>query len=263
MQPLKLNLVQTATHWHAPARNRALLERWFAELSTDARLVVLPEMFNTGFTMSAAEVAESMAGPTVRWMQHQAALLDKAVCGSLAIREGSAHYNRFVLAMPDQTIVSYDKRHRFRMAGEHDHYEAGTRRSIIEIDGWRLCPMICYDLRFPVWFRNRGDYDVLLCVANWPAARHTAWRGLLQARAVENQCYSVGLNVLGTDGMGVTYAGGSAVYSPEGELLLDAGDHAGVHGAELNGEALVSYRERFPAWRDADAFVLPDESAAD
>lgn len=259
MQPLHLNLVQTRTHWHAPERNRVLFEQWFGDVSADCQLIVLPEMFSTGFTMSSSEVAESMDGPTVGWMQRQAVKLDKAICGSVAIRDGSAYYNRFVLATPDQSVATYDKRHRFRMAGEHEHYAAGNRRCVVEVGGWRLCPMICYDLRFPVWFRNRGDYDVLLCVANWPAARQAAWRSLLQARAVENQCYSVGLNVLGVDGMGIAYEGGSAVYSPEGELLLDGCDRSGVLSVELDGQTMAAYREQFPVWQDADTFVLSDE----
>jgi predicted amidohydrolase len=145
------------------------------------------------------------------------------------------------------------------MANEHQHYAAGDQRCTIVLDGWRVRPMVCYDLRFPVWFRNSGDYDVLLCVANWPAARQHAWSTLLCARAIENQCYVVGLNIVGVDGNDVGYAGGSAVYSPEGNALLEAGEATGVFTASLDGDALNDYRGRFPAWQDADAFTLSDE----
>ncbi|MDH3643913.1 MAG: amidohydrolase [Gammaproteobacteria bacterium] len=259
MQPLTVSIIQTETRWHSPADNRALFERWFAQLPEDAQVVVLPEMFSTGFTMSSAEVAEPMDGPTVRWLQEQAAELGKVICGSLVIAEGGRYYNRFCWVDPAGNVATYDKRHRFRMANEHGHYSAGSQRCIIGVADWRVCPMICYDLRFPVWFRNRSDYDVLLCVANWPAARQHAWNSLLRARAIENQCYAVGLNIVGVDGNEVAYTGGSAVYSPEGHSLLEAGEASGVFTASLDGDALEDYRSRFPAWQDADAFSLDDE----
>jgi len=259
MQPLTLSLIQTGTHWHAPHANRALFEDWFAGVPDDAQVIVLPEMFSTGFTMDSVEVAESMRGATVSWLQSQAARLGKVICGSLVIEDHGRYYNRFVWVPPEGSVTTYDKRHRFRMAGEHLHYSAGENRCVVDLAGWRVCPMICYDLRFPVWFRSRGDYDVLVCVANWPAARAQAWTSLLRARAIENQCYMVGVNIVGVDGNQVAYSGGSAIYAPDGAALLEAGAASGVFTASLDGAALLDYRARFPAWQDADAFTLPDE----
>jgi predicted amidohydrolase len=267
VQPLTLSLIQTATRWHDPAANRLLFEAWLAQVPADTDLVVLPEMFSTGFTMASAEVAEDTAGPTLTWLGEQARLHDKTLCGSLVVAEEGGYFNRFVWMPPGGSRVFYDKRHRFRMAGEHLHYAAGSRRVIVECNGWRILPLVCYDLRFPVWLRNRrqGDaqnyepeYDLLLCVANWPAARRLAWQTLLRARAIENLCYAAGVNVVGTDGNGVDYSGDSGVYGPEGQQLLDAASGAGVFTATLDGEALNAYRGGFPAWQDADEFELKE-----
>jgi omega-amidase len=256
VQPLTVSLVQTATRWHDPAGNRARFDDWFAQVPATSALVVLPEMFSTGFTMASAEVAEPMSGPTVAWLRESAARLGKVVCGSVAIADGGQHYNRFFWATPDGALTHYDKRHRFRMAGEHQHYAAGDRRCVVTLHGWRILPLVCYDLRFPVWLRNRGDYDLLLAVANWPAARQSAWNTLLRARAIENLAYAVGVNIVGRDGNGVEYTGGSAVYDPEGRELVHAGDRPGIVTVTLDGEALTGYRQRFPAWQDADDFSL-------
>ncbi len=257
MQPLTLSFVQTDTRWHAPQANRERFARWFDLLPDDATLVVLPEMFSTGFTMSARELAEPMNGPTLSWLQSQSQARGLVVCGSLIIEEEGSYYNRFVWVTPS-SVAYYDKRHLFRMAREQDHYRAGRRRLVVRHDGWRVCPAICYDLRFPVWLRNRGDYDVLLCVANWPASRRDAWSTLLRARAIENQSYVVGVNVVGEDGNGVSYAGDSAAYGPAGESLMDARDAMGVFTVTLDGTHLSDYRAGFPAWQDADAFNLAD-----
>ncbi len=254
MQPLTLSLVQTATRWHDPAGNRDSIEGWLAQVPGAAEIVVLPEMFSTGFTMASEEVAETMSGPTVRWMREAAARLGAVVCGSLVIAEHGRCYNRFLWATPEGEVTCYDKRHRFRMAGEHEHYAAGDTRCTVTLGDWRILPAVCYDLRFPVWLRNRGDYDLMLVVANWPAARQAAWNVLLRARAIENLAYAAGVNILGTDGNGVAYEGGSAVYDPEGRVCLDAAGTPGVHTVTLDGDALRSYRARFPAWQDADDF---------
>lgn len=258
MQPLTLSFIQTATQWHDPQANRHQFAAWLDAVPEDSQLVVLPEMFATGFTMSAAEMAEPMSGPTVAWLETEARARGKVICGSVAVADGERFYNRFVWAAPDGT-ASYDKRHRFRLVGEHENYAAGKRRLVVSLGDWRICPMICYDLRFPVWFRNRGDYDVLLCVANWPAARRGAWTSLLRARAIENQSYMVGVNIVGVDGNGVAHSGDSAVFSPQGEPLIEAGDVTGVFTVTLDGEQLTEYRDVFPAWQDADAFRLLDE----
>jgi predicted amidohydrolase len=253
---VKVSLIQTATHWHDPEANHRHFHELLNQVPADTGLVVLPEMFSTGFTMSSREVAQPMEGATVNWLIDEAAARQKALCGSVVIEESGAFYNRFLWVTPDGVTACYDKRHRFRMAGEHDHYSAGENRLIVEYQGWRICPMVCYDLRFPVFFRNRGDYDVLVCVANWPAARAVHWETLLKARAIENQCYVVAVNIIGTDGNDVDYAGGSCVLDPQGEPLAIAGDADGVFSATLDQGQLADYRQRFPAWQDADAFSL-------
>lgn len=267
MRPLTLSLIQTATRWHDPVANRLLFEDLLEQVPADADVVVLPEMFSTGFTMASAEVAENMQGPTLCWLDEQARRHDKILCGSLVIEEQGRYFNRFVWMPPGGSPVCYDKRHRFRMAGEHLHYAAGSRRVILECNGWRILPLVCYDLRFPVWLRNvrQGDgqnhdldYDLLLCVANWPAARRNAWQALLRARAIENLCYVAGVNIVGTDGNGVAYSGDSGIYGAEGQQLLGAASGAGVFTATLDGEALNAYRDGFPAWQDADEFELKE-----
>ena len=260
MRALTLALVQTATHWHDPAANRRRFDTWFAAVPETADVIILPEMFSTGFTMASAAVAEAMDGPTVDWMRDAARLLDKVVCGSLVIAEGGRCFNRFVWMPPDGSSVVYDKRHLFRMAGEHSHYAAGTMRPVIRYRDWRILPLVCYDLRFPVWLRNRGDYDLLLAVANWPAARRLAWDTLLRARAIENLAYAAGVNIVGVDGNGVEYAGGTAVYGPDGAGLLESAADPGVYCVTLDGDGLNDFRARFPAWQDADPFTLAEAS---
>ncbi len=256
MQPLNVALIQTETHWHDPAANRDLFDDWFARVPDEADLIVLPEMFSTGFTMASAEVAEQMDGITVAWMSDRARKLDAVVCGSLVIEEDGRYFNRFIWAQPDGGVGTYDKRHLFRMAGEHEHYSAGGVKVLFDIHGWRLCPMVCYDLRFPVWFRNREDYDVLLCVANWPAARLPAWNTLLRARAIENQAYVAAVNILGKDGNAVEYGGGTAAYAPDGEVLVERFGVAEVVMQTLNPARLDELRSAFPVAEDADSFNL-------
>lgn len=263
MQPLTLSLVQAAPHWHAPERNRAMFDEWLARVPADSQLVVLPEMFATGFTMDSAEVAEPMTGPTVAWLREAAARLGKTLCGSLAIADGGRYYNRLFWAQPDGTLRHYDKRHLFRMADEHRHYAAGGPALTVELAGWRIRPFVCYDLRFPVWLRNRFDqaarrfeYDLCLFVANWPAPRREAWRTLLRARAIENLAWCIGVNRIGTDGNGLQYAGDSAVIDPVGTVVAELAWSEQVHSVTLDPQRLHDHRERFPAWRDADAFVL-------
>jgi predicted amidohydrolase len=260
VRDLRVTLVQTSTHWHDPTANRALFTARLAALEpTD--LVVLPEMFSTGFTMASAEQAETMDGPTVGWLREQAARLDAVVCGSVVIEEGGAHYNRFLAALPDGELVCYDKRHLFRMADEHAHYAPGSERVVFTFRDWRICPQVCYDLRFPAFARNRLDdaeagYDLLLYVANWPARRAAQWRALLAARAIENQAWVVGVNVIGEDGAGVIYRGDSGVWSFTGEAALGLEDRDADARFALSRTALDDWRSSFPAWKDADAFTL-------
>ena len=256
MQALTLSLFQCATHWHDPVANRALFDGLFKAASSESDVLVLPEMFSTGFTMASQEVAEPMDGPTVNWLRERAAARRQVLCGSVVIEDQDAYFNRFIWARPDGSIAHYDKRHLFRMADEHQHYDEGQERPVLELDGWRILPLVCYDLRFPVWLRNADDYDVLLCVANWPAARRVAWQTLLRARAIENLSYAVGVNRIGVDGNQVSYAGDSAVYDFSGGALIELGDEEQVATLSLDPGALRDHREAFPAWRDADQFEI-------
>ncbi len=257
---LRVSMIQAELAWQDPAANRTALARHFRGLQGHTDLIVLPEMFSTGFTMEASALAETMDGPTVDWMREESAAVGCAITGSLIVRDGAGadarHYNRLLFAKPDGTLAHYDKRHLFRMAREQEHYAAGRERLVVQFKGWRICPMVCYDLRFPVWSRNRGDYDVLIYVANWPARRRSAWSVLLRARAIENLCYVVGVNRVGRDGNGASYAGDSAALDFLGQSL--GGDHGGafVETVTLDREALERWRQKFPAHLDADKFEL-------
>lgn len=256
MQSLNLALIQADTHWHDPEANREMFTPLIARAAQSADLIVLPEMFSTGFTMASSEVAEPMSGPTIGWLAGQARTHDCHVCASLAIEENGVFYNRFVHLAPDGTLDKYDKRHLFRMAGEHDHYAPGDLKMVFEVGQWRICAMVCYDLRFPVWFRNAGDYDALLVVANWPAARRDAWLTLLQARAIENQVYAAGVNIVGVDGNGVSYGGGTAAYDPDGNTLVERLNEKGIEYVAFDAQLLERRRSEFPVWQDADHFRL-------
>lgn len=253
---LELALIQTTLVWHDPAANRehfdALLEQ-----ARGADLVILPEMFTTGFSMESAELAEPEEGPSTLWLREQAQAIGAVICGSLIIQAADGSYrNRLLWARPDGSLAHYDKRHLFRMAGEHKHYSPGDERVVLECKGWRVRPLICYDLRFPVWSRAATDTDLLLYTANWPGARRQHWNRLLPARAIENLCYVAAVNRVGEDGKGHGYTGDSQVLDFQGETLLSAGEADGVFRVHLSSEALLSYRERFPAHLDADTFTL-------
>ncbi len=260
---LRVSLVQAATHWHDAKANRVMYGDLVRPLAGSTDLVVLPETFTSGFTNDTLTSAETMDGVTVRWMGALASEVNAVVTGSVVIRDGDRFINRLVWMRPDESFAVYDKRHLFRMANEHERYAGGDARLVVELNGWRVCPMVCYDLRFPVFMRNtmraelgRMDYDLLLFVANWPAPRRGPWRTLLRARAIENLCYSVGVNRVGSDGNGLNYAGDSAAIDFLGEALVDLDERAQVVTTTLSAAALNTHRERFPAWRDADAFTL-------
>ncbi|TVR61671.1 MAG: amidohydrolase [Gemmatimonadales bacterium] len=263
-QDLRIALVQADTTWHDPESNRRRFEAEFQASCRGCDLVILPETFSTGFSSEAVAWAETMEGETVAWVRAQAKELGAAITGSVQIRVGDGVRNRLLWAMADGRFLHYDKRHLFRMAGEHQHYVAGRERLLVDFRGWRICPLVCYDLRFPVFARNRfdrtrpgdHDYDLLVFVANWPAARHRAWQTLLQARAMENLSYVAGVNRVGTDGNGIAYAGGSAVLDFMGEPVEAAGDGVETLVTTLSMTRLREYRERFPAHLDADRFEL-------
>ncbi|HTU68184.1 MAG TPA: amidohydrolase [Steroidobacteraceae bacterium] len=254
----RVSLVQQPLAWHDAAANRAHFDAVLAPLRGTTDLAVLPEMFTTGFTMQPGEFAEEADGDTRAWLLEQARRLDAAVGGSVAVVDRGRHYNRFMLATPAGELHTYDKRHLFRMGGEHRHYSAGGHALIIEFRGVRLCPLVCYDLRFPVWSRRRAglDYDVVIYAANWPAARRYAWQQLLRARAIENQAYCVGVNRVGDDGKGVAHLGDSVVLDFLGQPLLELGSDACVATVPIDADAVRDWRDRFPAHLDADAFSL-------
>lgn len=258
MHNLTVSLLQTPLHWHEPAANRAAFERLLDATPGDADLVVLPEMFTTGFTMDAAAQAETMQGDTPRWLREQAAARGQTLTGSLIVEDQGRYFNRLLWMPPDGEGGCYDKRHLFRMAGEHEVYSAGQSRQVFRLGDWRIMPLICYDLRFPVWSRGADRFELLLYVANWPRARRSAWTTLLPARAVENLSYSIGVNRVGSDGMGIEYAGDSGAWDFFGNSLLDAGDATGVFTVTLDGAALARYRQKFPAHQDADRYTLID-----
>jgi predicted amidohydrolase len=253
---LELALIQTELAWQNPAANRAHFQTLLQQ-ARGADLVVLPEMFSTGFSMDSAALAEPENGPTSMWLSEQAKQLQAVLTGSLIIQAADGSYrNRLLWARPDGSVAHYDKRHLFRMAGEHKYYSAGEQQVLLEVRGWRVRPLICYDLRFPVWSRDPHTTDLLLYTANWPAARRLHWNRLLPARAIENLCYVAAVNRIGVDGKGYPYSGDSQVLDFQGEALLSAGEGDGVFRIKLKSSELAAYRERFPAYLDADTFEL-------
>lgn len=273
MQDLRVALVQRELVWEDPVANRDQFAADIAALNADTDLVVLPEMFTTGFSMAAEKVAEDKAETTLPWLTALAKDRAVAITGSLAVRDRGQVYNRLLFVTPDGECRIYDKRHLFRMSGEHQHYAAGSDRLIVEWRGWRICPMVCYDLRFPVWTRNqrsaqlgedaRGEYDLLLFVANWPAKRRLHWRQLLIARAIENQSYCIGLNRVGSDGNGLEYSGDSLALASDGKMLLDCEDKSGAFSTRLDYQTMACYRSKFPCHKDADRFQLDPSSSQD
>lgn len=253
MSTLKITVLQQPLEWMDGAANLRFFDELLAGI--DGRdLIILPEMFTTGFAMEAAKSSLPEA-QVVSWLQAKAKAAHAMVAGSAALQTEKGAVNRLLLVEPNGTVHHYDKRHLFRMAGEHEHYLAGERREVIEWRGWRILPQVCYDLRFPVFSRNQNDYDLALYVANWPAPRALHWQALLQARAIENQAYVAGCNRVGTDGNGHQYSGDSRIISPQGEILAAGEPHQPARlDADLSLEKVREYRETFPAWRDADSF---------
>jgi predicted amidohydrolase len=256
MTNLRVSLVQTDLVWEDPSANCAQLEEKLAVLTGLSDVVILPEMFATGFSMTAAG-AEIGRGSTLQWMQVQANRLGSLLIGSLKVKNQASYYNRLYAVYPDGTYSSYDKRHLFRMGGEHEFYQSGDQQVIVAYKGWKLALFVCYDLRFPVWSRNIGlSYDAAIYVANWPAPRANAWRTLLQARAIENLAYVVGVNRVGVDANDLAYAGDSLLVDFKGDLQLDLQADERILTSELSHEALTEFRTKFPAHLDADSFSL-------
>ena len=261
---LRVSLVQGDTRWHDPAGNRAYYAGLMAPMHGNTDLVVLPETFTSGFSNDAIGNAETMDGPTVAWLREQAAKLGAAICGSVQLRTDEGVFNRILFVRPDGSVEHYDKRHLFTYAGEHERYAAGHDRLIVEWLGWRICPLVCYDLRFPVFSRNRLDangapeYDLLVYVANWPSPRAYAWKTLLRARAIENVCFVAGVNRCGSDGNGLHYSGDSAALDFLGHPLSECADAEVTTTTTLLAADLADWRGRFPALRDGDGFRLED-----
>jgi omega-amidase len=254
----RISIVQQPLVWQDAEANRAHFTAVLAPLAGTTDLVVLPEMFTTGFTMKPEDFAEPADGETRAWLLQQAAALDAAVGGSVAVNDNGRYFNRFMLALPGGPTYWYDKRHLFRMGGEHRHYSGGSHALIVEWRGIRLCPLVCYDLRFPVWSRRRPEleYDLAIYSANWPAARRYAWSTLLRARAIENQAFVAGVNRVGDDGKGVAHTGDSVVLDFTGQPLVELNDQPHVVTLPLDLDALRAWRDKFPAQLDADAFIL-------
>ena len=253
---LKIALIQTSLFWENPMENRSHLAQKINGFIEDVDLIILPEMFSSGFTMNPNAVAETMQGETVSWLQHLAKAKNCAITGSLVIEENGNYYNRLVFVFPNGEIQTYDKRHLFTMAGEDKFYTAGRDKLIVEYKGFRICPLICYDLRFPVFSRNVENYDLLIYVANWPKPRVNAWDILLKARAVENMCYTIGVNRIGHDDTNLEYVGHSQVVDFLGNYLLEPQKTEGVFMVELNKEKLLETRKKLAFLDDKDDFIL-------
>ncbi|MEH6569193.1 MAG: amidohydrolase [Halioglobus sp.] len=255
MQDLAITLIQCELAWENPQDNRKHISTLVEKLVKPTDLIVLPEMFTTGFSMNALANAETPGGETQQWLAKLAADYNCAVTGSIAVREGDKVYNRMLFATPE-ALYQYDKRHLFRMAGEDKRYVAGDHRVTVPFRGWRINLQVCYDLRFPVFARNQGDFDLQLYVANWPARRSYHWRQLLIARAIENQACVVGVNRIGSDANGLDYQGDSLAIAADGKILHDLENRSEVAQLTLSASALTNYREKFPCHMDADNFSL-------
>ena len=255
---MKIALIQSPLFWENPTANRNHFEEKINAITEKVDLIVLPEMFTTGFTMNPAAVFETMEGETIQWLQLVAKVKNSAITGSLIIKEKNNYYNRLVFVFPSGEIQFYDKRHLFTLAGEDKVYTSGNQKLIVDYLGWKICPLICYDLRFPVFARNIEDYDVLIYVANWPKPRINAWDILLKARSVENMCYTIGLNRTGLDANNLEYVGHSQTVDFLGNYILEPQEFVGVFIVELNKEKLLETRNKLGFLNDRDSFELKD-----
>ncbi len=253
---MKISLIQTFLEWENPEANRNNFKKLINSINESTDIIILPEMFATGFTMKPEGVAETMDGETVQWMKDMAVAKECAVTGSLVIQENGNYYNRLFFVLPDGEIKTYDKRHLFSLAGEDKAYTAGTDRLIINYRGWKICPLVCYDLRFPVFSRNTEDIDLMLYVANWPSLRVAAWDTLLKARAIENMCYVAGVNRVGNDNNGHAYPGHSQVFDCLGANTVMPSDNEGMFTIKLDKENIQETRKKLGFLNDRDSFTL-------
>ena len=253
---MKIALLQSSLFWENPKANRNHFEEKINALAEKVDLIVLPEMFSTGFTMNPEAVFETMEGETIQWMQSLAKAKNSAITGSLVIKENENFHNRLLFVFPSGEMQIYDKRHLFTLAGEDKVYTSGNQKLIVEYLGWKICPLICYDLRFPVFARNVENYDVLIYVANWPKSRIQAWDILLKARSVENLCYTIGVNRVGLDNNNLEYDGHSQMVDFLGNYALKPQENEGVFIVELNKQKLVETRKKLGFLNDRDSFEL-------
>jgi len=257
MQDLKTTIIQTELVWENIEGNLAGFDNKINTIKDDTHLIILPEMFTTGFSMNAASLAQDMTGSAVKWLREKSRQKNADIVGSIIFREDGKFFNRLIWTNPRGEIFTYDKKHLFRMAGEEKVYSAGHQNITVELRGWKIRPFICYDLRFPVWTRNiENRYDAAIFIANWPERRSWHWKLLLQARAVENQCYVIGVNRVGTDGKGHPYSGDSSVIDPWGNIIFQKKNKAITYTAGLSYETLQKSRESFPVWMDADNSLI-------
>lgn len=268
MSSLTITTIQTHLCWENKIKNLQVLEEKINSLTEKTEVVILPEMFSTGFSMKPELFSERMDGETIVWMRRVSAERKIILTGSIMIAENGNYYNRLVWMLPNGQMGLYDKKHLFAYAGENQHYTSGHKRLIASVKGWRVNLMVCYDLRFPVWSRqsknnntngNAFEYDVLIYVANWPEQRSHMWKTLLQARAIENQSFVVGVNRVGTDGNDISHSGDSMVINPLGEVLYHKANDEDIHTITLKKNDLENIRKRMPFWKDADPFILLQE----
>lgn len=255
---MKVALIQSPLVWENPLSNRNYFEEKINSIADSVDLIVLPEMFSTGFTMNPAEVFETMEGKTILWLQSLAKAKNSAITGSLVIKENGNFYNRLLFVFPSGDIQFYDKRHLFTLAGEDKTYTPGRKKLIVEYKGFKICLLICYDLRFPVFSRNAEDYDVLLYVANWPKQRINAWDSLLKARAIENMSYTIGVNRVGTDNNFLEYNGHSQIIDFSGNYLIEPQTDEEIYSTTLHKRSLLEFREKFGFLNDRDTFKVLD-----
>lgn len=254
---MNISIIQTELHWESASKNLKMFDEKIDAIEGDVDLIILPEMFTTGFSMSPENLSDSWPGKSVDWMQKKAKQKNAAIAGSVIIEENSKYFNRLVFTHPDGKLEHYDKRHLFRMSGEHKYYDEGHYRVLVTYKEFRILLLVCYDLRFPVWSRNRNDYDMILIVANFPEPRRYAWNTLLPARAIENQCYVAACNRVGLDGNGVNYTGDSQIIDPQGKIIALANPNENqAISANINLQEVINFRKAFPAHLDADGFVI-------
>ena len=256
-ETLQVAIFQLDLVWEDPSANRMKIDEWLQKIKRGTDIVFLPEMFATGFSMNVSDLAEPMDGETIQWMKVRSKVHQLALCGSLIIHENGQYFNRLVFVEPSGEVRFYNKRHLFTMGNEESHFEPGTERLIVAYKGWRICPLICYDLRFPVWARNRKEYDILVYSANWPQPRTDVWNTLLKARAIENQAYVVGANRVGIDGISIVYSGNSQLIDPKGNVLADAQKYIeNIVQTHFSYSEMIKFRSDFPVLNDADSFSI-------